>query len=139
MSYLDQGYDPFLDRSVVSETRETSALDTEAILQGVGAEQILSKGSINSVDGLMKYDLDNTIFKVNDGTIDRVLLGKFEDGEIGLRIFDKEGNKLFDMSGETNLIQSSDGRMQLDLTDKQLRVFDETNLRVLIGFQQDGF
>lgn len=86
-----------------------------------------------SENGRTAVDLDNGSILFGDGLVDRVRLGKMDDGSYGLVIKDTEGNVLLNITGETNLIQSKTGKMQIDLTEEQARWYDELNLRILIG------
>ncbi len=131
--FTDFGYDEFFDKNISPTPQELTTIDSDILFQGISGQNILSSGSIRSESGRLNLNLTDNIFSVNDGTIDRVKLGLFEDGQYGLRIVDQAGNVLMNITGKTNLIQSADGRMQLDMTNKQFRVFDATNLRVLLG------
>jgi hypothetical protein len=137
--YQEAGYNVFIENPVFVTQGELSDLDAEALLGNISANKILGTGSISSQDGRLALNLGDNLFKVNDGTRDRVKFGLFEDGEYGLRIYDRDGNTLVDITGSNNLIQSSDGSMQLDMSDKQFRVYEGNVLRVLLGYQQGGF
>ena len=56
-----------------------------------------------------------------------------EDGGIGLRIREKDGNELLNITGDRNIMQSRTKKMQLDLDEEQARWYDEINLRIMIG------
>lgn len=131
MSYLDNDFNVFLDK-FYQPSSSITALDFDADVESFDASKVVS-GILRSTDGRTAVDLDKSLFSVNDGLIDRVEVGKFDDGEYGLRIRDREGNILVDITGTKNLLQSADQKMQLDLTDKQFRVFDQFNLRILLG------
>lgn len=133
MPAQDLGYDQFFDKSVALRGDNIPAIDSGVILEGITGADILSSGTVRSQSGRLEMSLDGESFIVNDGTVERVRLGQMEDGEYGLRIQDKEGNVLFNITGVKNIIQGSDQRMQIDLTKRQLRVYDDKNLRVIIG------
>jgi hypothetical protein len=140
MSYTDLGYDDFLDRSISETSNELSDFDVNSLLGKVSGNEISSTGIIRSQEQRVSFDLDKELFSVNDGTIDRVLLGKFDDGEYGLRIFDRDNNRILDITGTSNVIKSSDEKMTIDLTNNNIIVRDETNTpRVLIGFRKGAF
>lgn len=139
MSYLDRGYNEYLEQSIIPQEIEYSDLDIDMLFDSLGGQKIASSGSIESQDRRLSLNLGDNLFAINDGTVDRVKMGKFEDGEYGLRIYDREGNVLMDITGTKNLIQSSDASMQLDLTDKQFRVYEGNILRILMGYGQGLF
>jgi hypothetical protein len=131
VSYLDNGFDLFLDKTS-PPSGEVSAIDQDAITDSISGSKI-SSGTISSNDGRSNLNLDDSLYSVSDGLVNRVEMGQFDDGEYGLRIRDRDGNLLIDITGTRNLLQSADGKFQIDLTDKQLRVYDQFNLRVLLG------
>ena len=133
MAYNDLGYNDFFDRSIVQPTNFIQSIDSEVLLEGIEGETILGQGAVKSSNGRLIMDLDGNTFLVSDGTAERVRLGQMEDGGYGLRVKDRKGNVLLNLTDETNLIQSSDGRMKLDLSLKKFLVYDQTNLRVLLG------
>lgn len=133
MSYVNSGYDQYFDKSIIGTSTQISNIDADILLSEIDASSLTSSGSIKSNNNRLTLDLSDETFAVNDGTIERIRIGAFEDGEYGMRIVDKSGNILFNITGTTNLVQSPDQKMQLDLTGKQLRVYDDKNLRVLLG------
>jgi len=133
MAYNDLGYSEFFDRSIVQPTNYLQSIDSDVLLEGIDGESILGQGAVKSSNGRLIMGLDGNTFLVSDGTAERVRLGQMEDGGYGLRIKDRKGNVLLDMTDETNLIQSNDKRMQLNLSLKKFLVYDQTNLRVLLG------
>jgi len=133
MSYLDNGYDKWLEKTIINSQIEYSDMDTDALIGNLSGSKILSTGTIMSQDRKIQLNLDKNMFVVNDGTIDRLKMGKFDDGEYGIRIYDAKGNEIINITGTNNIIQSSDKLMQLDLSAKQFRVYDGRNLRVLLG------
>lgn len=133
MSYIDTGYDEFFERSIASPVEELQSIDADVVLEGISGQSILSDGSIESNNGKLAINLNKNSFSINDGVVERIRLGQTDDGEYGLIIKDREGNVLFNITSTSNLIQSSDGKMQLDLTDKQFRVYDDDNLRAIFG------
>lgn len=139
MSYLDSGFDSNMEKlPQVSGSGELSSLDFDAILQDITANKLVG-GTVSSVDKTMAMNLDAGVFTVNDGLIDRVQLGRIEGGQYGLVIRDSDGNEIFRITGDKNLIQSKTGKMQIDLDEEQARWYDETNLRILIGKAQGLF
>lgn len=133
MSYMDYGYNDFFNRSVVKPINSMSAMDAEVLLEGIEGETILAQGSIKSSNGRMAMDLDGNTFVISDGTAERVRAGLMEDGSYGFRIKDREGKILLNFTDSTNIIQSSNNKMQLDFDKEQARWYDQFNLRVLVG------
>lgn len=132
MSYLDSDFNVFLEKSLTS-TSSSSALDFDADVESIDAGKVKS-GVLRSVDGKTVFDLDGSLNSWNDGLINRVEIGKFDDGEYGLRIRDRDGNLLLDFTGTRNLIQSPSGRLQADFGEaEQIRAYDQTNLRAIFG------
>ena len=132
MSYLDSGFDPFLEKVADPGTAEISNQDYDALIDSLTGNKIVG-GAISSVNQKMVFNLSDGTFIVNDGLSERIRLGFMENGEIGLRIRDKDGNELLNITGDRNIIQSRTGKMQLDLDEEQARWYDEINLRILIG------
>lgn len=133
MSYLDIGYNQFFDKSLIKKRETLSTIDAETYFDGIGAESLISSGTIFSQDKRLAMNLSENNFQVNDGTVERIELGKFDDDEYGLRVKDRDGNVLINITGTDNILQSPDGKMQIDLTNKQIRVYDDSNLRVIMG------
>lgn len=129
MNYLDQGYNEFLTREVQS----SDPLFLDPFVSEVTGDKV-SSGSIVSQNKLLSMNLENNVFKVSDGSIDRVELGNLSDGTIGLIIRDENGNVLMQISGGKNFIQSSDQHMLLDFIANQFSVKnDGGNTIVLLG------
>jgi len=126
-------YNEFFDNSIIPQQAELNTIDIDLLLDGISGESLLSSGSISSQSKRLTMDMDGDTFAVNDGTIERIRLGRFDDGEYGLRIQDRDGNILFNITGTQNLIQSASRKMQLDMTNNQAKWFDDRNLRILIG------
>lgn len=139
MSVTDLGYDQYFDKSVVSKTETVSSLDADVLWEGIGGNQVLSDGNISSSDGSMNMNLSSSQFSISDGVTDRTVMGKFPDGTYGLRITDRNGNTMFNISGEGNVIQSANGKIKIDLDNNQIIISDENNERILIGEDQSGF
>ena len=91
-------------------------------------------GVLSSQDGRIKIDLDNNTIIISDGVEERVRLGELSDDSVGLLIKDVNGNVLMQISGDTNIIQSSNKHIQLDFFEERLLIKDQSNTpRVLIG------
>ncbi len=139
MSYLDSDFTASLQRDLFPGPTILSSLDLDAVTSSLDASKIASNGPINSADRTSVFDLNAGTYTVNDGTVERIRLGRMDDGSYGLIIKDKDGNIILNITGDNNLIQSSNGHMQLDLLAEQLRVYDEANLRILLGKGQNLF
>lgn len=132
-TYLDENFETNMERVIdLGSPTEYSDIDFDAIIDSISASKILG-GTMASNDGRTSLALDDGTFLSSDGLIDRVRLGKMDDGSYGLIIKDREGNVLFNITGETNLIQSKTGKMQIDLTEEQARWYDDLYLRIGIG------
>jgi hypothetical protein len=95
---------------------------------------------MNSQSGNLALDLNQGKFSITDGTTNRIQLGLLDDGTTGMVIKDQSGNILLQISGPTNLIQGSDGKMVLDFTNTQLIIKDAGGTPViLLGKQTGGF
>lgn len=126
-------YDEYFDNSVFTGISTIESIDTDILLEGISGQNILSDGSIKSVNERFDINLSGNTMAINDGVVERVRLGEMEDGEVGLRITDRDGNVLINITGSTNLIQSKTGKMQLDLDEEQARWYDDKNLRIIVG------
>lgn len=131
MSYLDAGYDEFLSREASAPSSQMDALQFEQNVSEVSGSKI-NNGTIQSSSGSLKMDLDEDSFKIFDGVINRVELGKLEDGSIGLLIRDINGNILMQVTDTTNIIQSFNKHMQLSFNDETLIVTDEGNTPIVL-------
>lgn len=132
-TYLDSDFDSTLQREVIiSGQTQFSELDSDMLIESLDASKIRN-GTMSSENGRTKVDLDNGTIIFGDGLVDRVRLGKMDDGSYGLIIKDIDGNVLLNITGDINLIQSKTQKMQIDLTEEQARWYDELHLRILIG------
>lgn len=139
--YTDFGYDHFLSRES-TPTEQESALDPlGGYSTGISTSASEVRGGVlSSASGVTKLDLENDTFSVTDGGIERIRLGKLEDGTIGLLVKDKNGNVLLQFAGEINLLTSPQGNLVLDFNETQLLVKDDGGTPViLIGKQVGGF
>jgi len=132
MSFLDSNFDPYLEKIVDTGSSEQSNQDFDALVDSFSGNKVVG-GVLTSANGRSAYNLDDGTFIVNDGLAERARLGVMEDGGIGLRIRDKDGNELLNITGDRNIIQSKTKKMQIDLDEEQARWYDEINLRILIG------
>ena len=140
-NYLDSGYDTYFQREVVpsSNNSDISEFDFESNYVGLSANQIAS-GSMLSSNGRVSFDLDNENFIIRDGVVQRLRLGKLESGGYGLLIKNKDGNTLMEISDNTNVIKSSNGRLELNFDNTQILVRDlGDNVVTLIGEHIGGF
>lgn len=141
MSYIDSGFNRFLEKPVRQETgfRELDAMDTEQLIGDISGGKIIG-GLLRSQDGKTSVNLDTGAFVVNDGRVERVRLGKQEDGTIGIVVRDDDDNVLIQITGETNFIQSPTGNLLIDFDEERVLVKDETGTpRILLGKQAGGF
>ena len=140
-NYLDSGYDTYFQREVVpsSNNSDISEFDFESNYVGLSANQIAS-GSMLSSNGRVSFDLDNENFIIRDGVVQRLRLGKLESGGYGLLIKNKDGNTLMEISDNTNVFKSSNGRLELNFDNTQILVRDlGDNVVTLIGEHIGGF
>lgn len=133
MDYTDSGFNQLLERPFDNGAPgEVSSLDYDALLESISADKIQG-GTFTSQTNQNTLNLDTGTQVINDGTRERIRIGLMEDGSYGLRVQDQDGNILINITGTTNLIQSANGHVQFDLTEEQIRIYDETKLRALFG------
>lgn len=132
-SYLDSGFNDYLQREIMPPTNSLTSIDIDSLFEGIDASKIFSSGPIKSSDGRLAWDLEQNSYVVSDGQGERVRLGKMENGEYGLRIKDQNGNVLMNITGVENILQSSDGKMIIDFIKANIRIFDDHNLRTIVG------
>lgn len=138
MSYLDAGYNEFLTREQEAPI-QVDALESDYSTPSVSASKIVG-GLLASQNGMTQFDLEKNTFKVSDGTQDRVTLGVLPDESIGLLVKDVYGNILMQISGDTNIIKSSDQSLSIDFKEAQIIVRNEGKIPVvLLGKQTGGF
>ena len=108
-------------------------MDSSSAFDQISGSQI--KGDkISSLNGNLEIDLQGDRFVVKDGVVDRIELGRLSNGEIGLIIRDSDGNELMRITGEKNIIRSSNGNVELDFIEQWFLVKDDGgNVRVLLG------
>ena len=133
MSYTDLGFDNFFSRELVPQTESNKTeFDFASEVQGLSLDQVRG-GAMRSSTGRMVVNLEDETMTISDGSIDRVVLGKIEDGTYGLIIRDNVGTELMRI-GNINLIQSPSGNLQLDFDEERILVKDQGGTpRVLIG------
>jgi hypothetical protein len=129
--YTDIGFSNLFEKEVPA-SNDPSTLDLDAQIETLSGEKVRG-GTMSSNDGRTQLGLDSGTYVVNDGVQERLRLGQMEDGSYGIRIKDKDGNVLMNITGDNNQIQSASAKMQIDLSAEQLRFYDETNLRIIIG------
>lgn len=136
MAYQDIGFDEFLQRSDSLNSGPTDQLDSlqaDTYLQELSGSKIAG-GLISSPDGRLKIDLENNVFKVNNGVTDLVSFGVLEDGSVGLLIKNGDGKALMQVSETTQFIQSPNQHFLIDFIKEYLLSKDEKGLpRALFG------
>jgi hypothetical protein len=143
MTYLDSGFNQFFQRqlgsSLTGGSGSISQYDFESQYLGLSANQIKS-GVLSSRDGNLSLDLDEGIFIVTDGAVERIRLGKTEDGSYGLIVRDESGNTILQFTGDVNIIKSPDNSLELNFDNTQIIVRSVAGLiKVLIGKDINGF
>lgn len=138
MNYTDLGYDEFLSKDTPATTQEIDPFTFDNFVANFSGSKI-EGGVLISQDKKISVDLDNGTFKVNDGTIDRTILGNLPDGKIGLLIQDSKGNLLMQISEGKNIIKDSQDIINLDFDNAQLLLKENGNPIMLIGNQTNGF
>ena len=124
MTYEDAGFDKYLLRPLEATYTEQIGIDSSSAYEQISGLQV--KGdTISSNNGNLKLDLQNDRFTVADGIVDRVEFGRLSDGSMGLIIRDSDGNEIMHISGNMNIIQSSNQHMQLNFNEENLIVQDE--------------
>jgi len=141
-TYLDSGFNNYFQREVVpnsGNSSQVSQFDFETNYIGLSANQIAS-GIMASANKRLSMDLDGESFVASDGVVQRVRLGRLEDGSYGLLIKDKNDNTLMQISGETNFLKSPNGRLEMNFDNTQILVKDTgDNVVALIGEHIGGF
>lgn len=131
--YEDLGFDQFLSRAPESLADSYDPVQADQLLPDLSGDKI-SSGSIVSQNKLLSMNLENNVFKVSDGAVDRVELGNLSDGTIGLIIRDINGNILMQISGDKNIIQSPNQFFQIDFNEERLLAKDQGGIpRALFG------
>jgi hypothetical protein len=119
--------------------QELDPLEADTFLQQISGSKIIG-GVISSPDGKIKIDLDAGTFTISNGVQNLIQLGVLSDGTIGMLIQDSQGNLLMQISESTQLIQSNNKAMIIDLILEQIAIYDAfKNLRVLVGKDVGGF
>ena len=134
MSYLDVGFNENLIREDIlpNQTQQLDPLQFEQFVPEFSASKLT--GLLQSRSGRLQMQLDEETFIVSDGAVERIRLGKLADDSIGFLVKDINGNVLMQISGDVNLIQSSNKHMQLNFNDETLIVTDEGSTpMVLVG------
>jgi len=134
MSYLDIGFDEFLNRSEpsVAESQEQIFGGSQASQDITGTS--IQGGVISSPNGQAKFDLEQGRFVVNDGVEDIVQLGILPDGGVGLLIRNGKGQTLMQITEDRQIIQSPNEHFQVNFTEEHILSKDDTNTpRALFG------
>lgn len=133
MSYTDLGYDTFFSKELVPETETgKTTFDFTSEIQGLTLDQVRG-GTMRSATGRMTVNMEDEKFVISDGSIDRIALGKLEDGSFGLIIRNNVGTELMRI-GAVNLIQSPSGNLQLDFDNERILVKEDGGTpRLIIG------
>ena|SRR3990167_8471932 len=131
--YTDAGFDDYLLRPLTAGYTEQIGLDSSSSYEQISGSQV--KGdAIVSINKRLNIDLQNDSFIITDGNINRIELGKLEDGTIGLIIRDDQGNSLMQISGAVNKIQSPNSHLELDFNEERILIKDEGGIpRILLG------
>ena len=132
MSYVDIGFNEQLIREdTPSQTgQQLDALQFDKDVQEFSGSRMT--GVLQSSSGRTRLNLDEDFFVSSDGVIDRVRLGKQDDGSYGLVIKDENGNVLMNMTGLVNILQSSSKHMQVDFNGETLIVTDEGGTPIVL-------
>lgn len=138
MSYLDIGYDEFLNRIEDSSSGQVMQKQLDPLQFDTFVDQIsgskIQGGAMISPDGRLKLDLENGAFKVNNGVEDLVLFGILPDGSVGLLIKNDDGKVLMQISSSKNVIQSPNEHFQADFDNERILAKDNKGLpRALFG------
>lgn len=132
MDYRDIGFDEFLNR--IEDTAAPQSLDPQTfdnLTDQLSASKVQG-GTMLSPDGRISLDLDQAILRISNGVQDLITLGVLPDASIGLLLKDNDGKILLQISGNKNLIQSSNQHMALDFNNETLTVTDDSNIPVVL-------
>jgi hypothetical protein len=105
-------------------------------IEEISADKIstgtLSAGTSINVGGTDVVIDGSGKITINDGTYDRVVIGKQGAG-YGIKIYSNAGVLMFQIDEDGQKISSADGKTYFDLENNRMIVNDGTNDRVLIG------
>jgi len=76
-SYLDNGFNKALSKTIYSEEGQSTA-DFGSLFEGVNFDKVIGRGSTTDSKGRIKIDFDKGQIVINDGSVDRVLIGELE-------------------------------------------------------------
>lgn len=135
MSYLDIGFDEFLNRDEPTQEQQIQeqVFGADQNTQEITGTKIQG-GVISSPNGQTKFDLEQGRFVVNDGVEDIVQLGILPDGTVGLLIRNGKGQTLMQITEDVQIIQSPNEHFQVNFTEEHILSKDDTNTpRALFG------
>lgn len=113
--------------SIGADRIYTTSLDAFTANMGT-----LTSGLLKSPDGRVQFDLTNELLRVNDGTQDRVYIGKIGTG-YGISLYDASGNLLLDSSGNGQLPNVTVGHITGQGPFATLSQIDQSNVQTYIA------
>lgn len=76
-SYLDLGFNTSLSKAPYLEEAQ-STVDSNALLEGINFDKLIGTGAAVDSRGRIKIDFNKGQIVINDGSVDRVLIGELE-------------------------------------------------------------
>lgn len=145
MTYLDAGYNQYLQRNLFSASTGDSGSASggveEILSQGILADQIMG-GQFKSKDGSVLINLEEGFISITASGEEKLRLGNQSDGSTGLVVLGKDNKVIIRLTDKDNFIRSPDGctTIEFDLNRITVRESDETGpVRVLLGYDPAGF
>lgn len=76
-SYLDVGFNTSMTKTIYLEEGQ-STVDTGSLLEGLDFDKLIGSGVTSDFRGRIKIDFNKGQIIINDGSLDRVLIGDLE-------------------------------------------------------------
>lgn len=142
MPYTDIGFTNTLERQESTSQQQSRELDSsqaDLYLPEVTADKIVG-GILQSVNGVIKIDLDNEVVTISDGGGSINEIGVLEDGTIGFLIKDKDENVIAKFTNTEMILRSKLGVLYTDFIAEQELTVDEAGIPITLrGRQSKGF
>ncbi len=149
MSYLDTGFNQYLQRNLFLASPMVTPMGSGAtsqgiedvLAQGILADQITG-GQFKSKDGSVILNLEEGYISITASGQEKLRMGNVGDGISGLVVFGADGRVIVKLTDKDNFIRSPDGctAIEFDLNRITVRENDETGpVRVLLGYDPAGF
>jgi hypothetical protein len=145
MTYLDAGYNQFLQRNLfltASGGQDSASLNIDSqFSEGILADNITG-GQFKSKDGSVILNLEEGFLSISANGAEKLRFGNQSDGSTGLVVVGTDNKVIMRFTDKDNWIRSPDGctTIEFDLNRITVRENDETGpIRVLLGYDPAGF